>query len=234
MRQFERQLGTRKFGSFVAVSYAIATLSQLAVVTTASSMGISISMAPGPYFFIYSLLALYHRHVPKLHPSRHSLLGGFRFSEKTWTYLFALQLLLGDGIGSVCAGGSGLAAGYLYLSNILCLQSFRMPRFIERLCSPVSYLLGNNYRPNTAVPNPLGGTGVGRAPRVPAVPEFQRQQQDDGYSHMLPPQVTAPPSEEDIQSIVNLGFERQQAINALRLTGNNVEAAANNLFSGTD
>ena len=83
------QLGTRKFGSFVAVSYAIATLSQLAVVTTASSMGISISMAPGPYFFIYSLLALYHStscnelcafiiscvlgHVPKLHPSRHSL-----------------------------------------------------------------------------------------------------------------------------------------------------------------
>jgi hypothetical protein len=32
----------------------------------------------------------------------------------------------------------------------------------------------------------------------------------------------------------NLGFDRQQAISALRATNNNVEAAANHLFSGRD
>jgi hypothetical protein len=147
MRQFERQLGTKKFGSFVFVTFVISVLTQTLIVTTASSMGIPLTLASGPYFFVYSLLTLYHRkqslsliwipshhstgHIPKLHPSRHSIFGSFRFSEKSWTYVFALQLLLGEGVGSLCAGLSGVLAGSIYLVDIFGLQKFRLPKIVE-------------------------------------------------------------------------------------------------------
>jgi hypothetical protein len=70
-------------------------------------------------------------HVPKLHPSRHAIFGTFRFSEKSWTYVFALQLLLGDGLSSVAAATSGLLAGTIYLVDIFGLQKFRLPKIVE-------------------------------------------------------------------------------------------------------
>jgi hypothetical protein len=36
-------------------------LTQCALVTTASSMGFNLKLSSGPYFFVYSLLTLYHR-----------------------------------------------------------------------------------------------------------------------------------------------------------------------------
>lgn len=231
MRQFERQLGPRKFAAFVAVSYSISTLTQMAIVTTASSMGIKLSMSSGPYFLIYSLLALYNKHVPKLHPSRTALVGGLRFSEKTWTYLFALQLLLGEGSSSVCAGVSGAVAGLMYMSNSLGLQQFRLPSLLERLCSPLAAMAGFPPRPNTATPAPFQRPA--RPPPPPASPgdfgDF------GGFGGVrgggVPPVALTPPSEEAIQTIMNLGFDRDRAIQALQSTGNNIEAAANMLFS---
>lgn len=108
-------------------------------------MGYNLKLASGPYFFVYSLMALYHSsysplylllihnigHIPKLHPSRHAIFGNFRFSEKSWTYVFALQLLLAEGIGSFAAGLSGAIAGTVYLVDIFGLQKFRLPKIFE-------------------------------------------------------------------------------------------------------
>lgn len=156
--------------------------------------------------------------MPKLHPSRTSLFGGLRFSEKTWTYLFALQLLLGEGSSSFFAGLSGAVAGWMYLSNTLGLQSFRLPAMVEvsfshypskcdlplcqwqRVCSPLGHLFGSQSQPNTAAPNPLvraarpqqGVGGIGGGIGGGGV----------GGGRPMPPIALAPPSEESIQSIM--------------------------------
>jgi len=239
LRHFERQLGTRKFGSFVFLTFAFSFLTQCAVVVTASSMGFNFQMTSGPYFFIYSLLAFYHRQIPKLQPSRHAIFGSFRFSEKSWTYVFALQLLCSEGMSSVFTGLSGLLAGYLYMGDILGLQNYRLPKFLESICYPFSFLVGSTPPTNNSTPNPL----VRPSPRPEPTERGPRnlggwgQQPLTGFRHLnqrniVPPQQ--PPPESAIESIVSLGFDRQQAINALRMTNNNVEAAANNLFSGRD
>ena len=41
-----------------------------------------------------------------------------------------------------------------------------------------------------------------------------------------------PPSEENILSLMSLGFDRNAVLAALQTTGNNVEAAANRLLGG--
>lgn len=239
MRQFERQFGIRKFGSYVFLSFVISLFTQCAIITTASSMNFPIRIASGPYFIVYSLLALYYRHIPKLHPSRHAIFGSFRFSEKSWTYVFALQLLCGEGLGSICAGLSGFFAGYVYLSDFLSLQSIRLPKFVETIFSPFSYILGSTPLINNAIPNPHI-----QPPRQQQ--QQQRQYRDqqlplrnngwNGNNRNTPSQVPvlSPPPEDAIEALVNLGFEREQAINALRVTNNNVDAAANYLFSGRD
>ena len=146
------QLGSRKFAAFTFTSFCISTLVQVGTVVTASSMGINLKSSSGPYFFIYSLLTLYHskslhsthpsimlclhatEHVPKLRSGLTYLPGGLSFSDKIWTYLFALQLLLGEGPSSVCAGVSGAVAGWMYLNNAAGLQDIRMPRMVEVTC----------------------------------------------------------------------------------------------------
>lgn len=53
---------------------------------------------------------------------------------------------------------------------------------------------------------------------------------------MLPPQMAAapppPPSEDAIEQLMALGFDRERALVALQSTDNNVEAAANRLLNG--
>jgi hypothetical protein len=67
-------------------------------------------------------------HVPKLHPS--SMMGVI-FSEKSWTYLLAGQLMFCDGISSFSSAIIGLLIGYIYDNNMFNVQVFRLPRSIE-------------------------------------------------------------------------------------------------------
>lgn len=64
LRLFERFMGSKKFGAFVFVSGAIATLSSLGLVSIASSLDLDLAPSPGPFFFIYSLLPLFYRKTP--------------------------------------------------------------------------------------------------------------------------------------------------------------------------
>lgn len=45
-----------------------------------------------------------------------------------------------------------------------------------------------------------------------------------------PPPAHPPPSEEAIELLLSMGFERQAVIRALQQTDNNIEAAANRLM----
>lgn len=59
--QLEKQMGFRKFGAFVLVAFVLSVLLQLAVTTVALSLDIaSFSPSSGPYFLVFSLLALFY------------------------------------------------------------------------------------------------------------------------------------------------------------------------------
>ncbi len=59
-RQFERQMGSRKFGAFLAFSCATSLLALLALIVVAASIGYNLIPSPGPFFLIYSLVAFYY------------------------------------------------------------------------------------------------------------------------------------------------------------------------------
>jgi membrane associated rhomboid family serine protease len=59
-RQLERQIGSRKFGAFVFMSFTVCTLLELAVTSVLFSLQFRIPLENGPYFFIFSLLPMFY------------------------------------------------------------------------------------------------------------------------------------------------------------------------------
>ena len=59
-RQFERQMGTRKFGFFVFLSYMISLFNLITVQILLLSVDAVYIPASGPYFLIFSMLSIYH------------------------------------------------------------------------------------------------------------------------------------------------------------------------------
>jgi len=216
-RNFERQMGTKKFAAFMTIAFVATSISNVAILSTFASMRLGLSISPGPYFFIYSLIPFYHKLVPKLNATAHSILK-ISFSEKSLIYLFGLQLLISDGLESFVAGLSGLIIGYLYLNNILDFQRFRLPQFIENSFSRFGLL--TTFLPFSGVQNrqPVVNTNTNRT-------RYEAQAFDQSLRANRP-------TEESIEALMNLGFDRQRAIDALIMSGNNVNMAANNLFSG--
>ena len=59
-RQFERQMGSRKFGAFLLFSVVVSTMINLAIIVVASSIGFYLVPSSGPFSIIYALMVLYH------------------------------------------------------------------------------------------------------------------------------------------------------------------------------
>ena len=59
-RQFERQMGTRKFGFFVFLSLLISLFNLVTFQILLQSLDIHFVPASGPYFLIYAMLAIFY------------------------------------------------------------------------------------------------------------------------------------------------------------------------------
>lgn len=210
-RQFERLMGLRKFGAFAMFSYLTSIILHLCMTTIINlSMDKEYTPASGPYFLVYSLLVLYHKHIPRLHASQYTLLGTIVFSEKTWIYLLAIHLALCTGFKSMVSAVVGILIGLLY-TRVTALQSWRLPVLVER---------------------GLGFFGSFFASLVPATAERPRAANARGPGALNP---TAPPSAQPSEEAItllmtSLGVGRDAAIRALEMNGNSVEAAANFLL----
>lgn len=149
-RQFERQLGVRKYAAFTVISYLLSLALQIAIISLCNATNITvINLTSGPYFIIFSSLVLYFCklniyfllvtgylinhflvHIPKLFPRRFGV-GGIVLSEKSWIYFLAVQLMISNGLSSIIPSFIGIIIGFLYDRDRLSLQSFRLPRFVE-------------------------------------------------------------------------------------------------------
>lgn len=59
-RQFERQLGSRKYGSFVFLSFLVSLLVQFLVILITNALDNDFVPAHGPFFLIFSLLPMFY------------------------------------------------------------------------------------------------------------------------------------------------------------------------------
>jgi membrane associated rhomboid family serine protease len=231
-RQFERQLGSRKFGAFTFLSFTLSALLAVAMASATKAMDYHYSPSSGPYTFIFSLLVLYYTYVPKLQPSKYVLLG-LPLSEKTWTYVFGAQLFFNERENSVGPSILGILIGMIYLGNYFNMQAWRLPGFIEKIFaafgSVFSFMMpAPPSNATRAAPGGAGGDGAefDRA-RIPSWTDATRERLDS-FGGMGP--AIAPPSEDQITQLTALGFERSRAVHALEQCENNVEAAANFLL----
>jgi len=168
---------------------------------------------------------------------------GFDFSEKSFVYAFAFQVIYSGGwVGTMFPSIAGMVAGYICIrKNILELEY--VPNFVFSFASNYLNMFAdsgdNQFFVTRAVARNLtphhpdaGGARNNNStrqrpilqeqhPLAAAATRFPRQQ----------PQPTPPPSEEAIEQLTNMGFEREAVIAALRSTDNNVEAAANRLLT---
>jgi len=177
MRRFEREMGTRKFASFLLFkTLPISTIIQcllLELSDLSDTPPEPPTFTPGPYPHIGALLYLYHHYTPKQHPQLFGVLG-FDFSEKALTYGFALQSITSNGWSSFLPAAVGYASGYLASSPFLGLvfggskgywEVVPLPGFVLRLAAGVGRVLGLDilrYAPTTGVIGLTSGGGMRR------------------------------------------------------------------------
>ncbi|KAG8530960.1 uncharacterized protein KY384_004317 [Bacidia gigantensis] len=122
LRVIERLWGSRKFASFLALTYLPTTLLAPLLLLALRPLTLNaLNLLPaGPTPIIFALLAQYHAAIPtvykyrvitSLSSSQSQDASGLVFSDKTTTYLLAGQLALSSLPGSALAAGVGWLSG---------------------------------------------------------------------------------------------------------------------------
>ena len=211
-RLFERQMGIGKFGAYVLfVLFFGFSVERLFLITFQRSS------AKGFYPLIFSNMVAFLLEVPPLH--RFPVFG-IQLSEKMFVYISALQLLLSDMPRTVVAGLAGTLAGLVYSSGLLGIQQLLLPQqaenFLVRLLdsapAPVRTSAGR-------VGSQINHQNNHRRALYPRVP-------DAGVGTT----VAAEPSPEHLQRLIDMGFDRGDAAQALRQTNNSIELALQSLL----
>eukprot|EP00158_Paraphelidium_tribonemae_P007845 Partr_v1_DN28379_c1_g1_i1_m79319 putative UBA domain containing 2 len=165
------------------------------------------AISSGPYALIFSSLYQYYAIVPPMNGN-----GGGMLSGKTPMYALALQLLLVAGwSGSVPAALSGWIAGVIWRENIGGLGKWRFPSRLVDLSRRWLLPLVRVSAPSTTASSPDSPTattttsGSGNNNRVEA-------------------------SEENIEALVAMGFERERARQVLTRCNNDLQRAVNALL----
>lgn len=249
-RTFERQMGSRKFGTFLIISFIINLIIELilsGIITSSITALKSTVVTSGPFFYIYALVPFYYYYTPAMHSTKYKIFGiPITISQKLWLYVLLTELFFSFGVSSIMSGMSGMLTGLIYLSNVFGIQRLRLPEFIIVAFNFLGSLYsstGNNGNNRGNVnrndrrmdPGGIGagygtndtqGHGNGGALGTAGVGGA-------GFGNNGVPDLSAftgPPPREMIDMLVEMGFDEASATRALRATGNNLEAAASRLL----
>ncbi|KAF8425870.1 hypothetical protein EV426DRAFT_531259 [Tirmania nivea] len=150
LRVVERMFGTRKFASFMVVSWVGTCLAGVAVLgmvnKSAGRWGWNY-LPPGPTAVVFALLAQYHAAVPSIYNIRflvstsssstqaaqsQSALEdpGVTLTDKLPTYILASQLAFSQPPGSLLAAAVGWIFGYAYRAEIVPGARWRVPGWL--------------------------------------------------------------------------------------------------------
>ncbi|KAF8659125.1 hypothetical protein AX16_001895 [Volvariella volvacea WC 439] len=169
--QVERQFGSIKFASFAIVTLLLVTILEFLALLLFHRLGLNY-IALGPAGLLFAILHQYHRIVPSIY---HYRIFGLPLTNKSFTYVLALQLAISRPPGSLTVAIAGLIAGALYRSDVFNFKSYRVPpsfiRFSTNYLLPLVGSTSGGRRTNRALPasessnnNDATATSTGRAP----------------------------------------------------------------------
>ncbi|KAI9184079.1 hypothetical protein H9P43_003132 [Blastocladiella emersonii ATCC 22665] len=234
-RTLERLYGTRKYCAFVFVTTTFATLLEVTIMLLLRSYGGPNTLASGPYAFLFAKLYLYQHKVPD--NDRFRVLG-VTLSQRFFTYALAMQLLLAVWPASLLPAACGYVAGAAYMANLAGVQAWRFPRVLERVAARiVAPFMGGESAPpaarstNAEVPRPPpAATGATRARTNAAVADAHAEIATGGGVGATAVPAPEPVSEENVQLLVTMGFDREQATAVLRRVGGDLNRAVTALL----
>ncbi|KAJ7865697.1 hypothetical protein B0H13DRAFT_2203301 [Mycena leptocephala] len=149
----ERQFGTLKFASFTIISTLLATLLEFLSLILLHRAGLNY-IPSGPSTLIFSIIYQHHRIVPSAYNFR---IFGLPLTNKSFTYIFALQLAIGHLPGSAAAALIGIFTGQIYRSDLANLKGYRIPPWLASFASQFILPLIGSLRParrsNRALPD---------------------------------------------------------------------------------
>jgi len=222
-RLFERQMGSSKFGSFAFLSFLLSLFTELILLLIFRPKDIT----SGPYGFIFAMFVLYFFDIPV---SVRSRVAGFNVTDKSFIYLLGIQLLLSKFPLSLIAGVSGILSGFGYRFDIIGLRKFEFPNFVKRFCERfiLPFLLSPEIQTTRTRFSSSGQLGA----RIQAPGTLLGQQNLDQralFNSSLFPTTTSPiplaPREEDINTLTSMGFSRNDVIQALTQSNNDLHFA---------
>jgi hypothetical protein len=201
-RVLERRWGSRKYAACVLILTGLCTSAQLAFEAT----GLPVSTAPG-ISFVFALSFSYFWTVPAARPSYFLFVP---LSDKIFTYILLGQMA-GASYGSAA---TGLVCGLLYTAAFSRVAfSLAMGTWCQEWL-PFLSLPGTTVRVGRI---PVSGRGSQGGQALVGATNFA---------------MAAPsPSEERVNMLMGLGFSRAEVLQALQLSRNDADAAANLLLS---
>jgi len=241
-RIFERRLGSRKFASHLI---AMAVLSGLIEYLMTSlflmfnTKAISGILSTGPYGIVLPWFVFYMSDIPSLNSTS---VFGFTMSNKIMTYLLGLQVALGSSQNFIMAM-SALVAGIIVKTNALWVQNvLAVPKWLSKSSHMLLGWIIDSSQPEQGA---IGATlDIQRSQQMEALEQYQIQQQTRMNARRLPnqafrqripqrPAVAPEPTEANITLLGDMGFPRQQAIDALREAHNDLSTATSILLRNT-
>mmetsp|Transcript_6309 Transcript_6309/g.9438 ORF Transcript_6309/g.9438 Transcript_6309/m.9438 type:complete len:317 (-) Transcript_6309:81-1031(-) len=243
-RILEKQMGSGKYGSFILFA---ASLGGTTIKFFSKSFP-NIKIKEGPFPLLGALWAYYYAYVPELNifhstPIKPEDKKYAHFSDKSGVYLLALHMMATNGLSTFIPSSFGVAIACLYGASKLPFKKFLLPQFVRKFFSLVFYpfieqtdhasearkqMLQRSRRMrretnrNGQNNHPRRETLLGPGETLSS--EFEQILRRRNVE--LPP----PPSEEALEAIISLGFDRQAAVQALRDSNNNIDVAASRLL----
>ncbi|KAJ7248455.1 hypothetical protein C8J57DRAFT_1437959 [Mycena rebaudengoi] len=151
--QIERQFGSLKFASFAVISTLLSTLLEFVSLILFHRAGLNY-LPSGPSALLFSIIYQYSRIVPSAYSFR---IFGLPLTNKSFTYIFALQLALSHLPGSAAAACIGILTGQIYRSDLASLKAYRLPprlaSFAAQFLLPLLGSLRPARRSNRALPD---------------------------------------------------------------------------------
>ncbi|KAI8327238.1 hypothetical protein BD560DRAFT_418389 [Blakeslea trispora] len=143
LRIVERRYGSAKYAAFVFITFMASTLVQTSALWIGSRFGFR-SIAEGPYAILFAILCQFHQIIPVTYQTP---VLGMEFTDKSYAYLAAVQLLLSNSGTAIVPAVSGIAIGIIYRQS-KAIQQWRFPSWIRSIAS--KYLVGTYHKKNAS------------------------------------------------------------------------------------
>ncbi|KAA8517287.1 hypothetical protein F0562_017580 [Nyssa sinensis] len=212
-RVFERQIGSNKYSVFILFSVIVSLLFEILALALLKDPTLN-TLTSGPYGLIFSSFVPFYLDIPV---STRFHVFGLRFSNKSFIYLAGLQLLLSSWKRSILLGICGILAGSIYRLNVFRIRRAKFPQFIASFFSRLSWPSTGSTPPTAPSRNVLGN-----------VPSYTGRQVEGNY--LAPMSSTIEPPEDSIATLVSMGFDRNNARQALVQARNDINVATNILL----